>query len=142
VRIGVARHFFEHDHKASDETVRAIDSSLEVFKNLGAKIQDVTLPALSEWHAAGVLIMLSEGYAVHEAWLKSRPERYGEIMRDRIAMGAFLSGADYVAALRRRRELAAAMASVMKDLDILVSAAQPGEAPRIDRSEERRGGKG
>jgi aspartyl-tRNA(Asn)/glutamyl-tRNA(Gln) amidotransferase subunit A len=132
VRIGVARHFFERDHKASDDTVNAIDAALKVLRRLGCKVKEVKLPALGEWHAAGVLIMLGEGYAVHEAWLKSRPERYGEFLRDRISMGAFISAADYIAAQRRRRELAAAMQAVMEDVDILVSAGQPGEAPRIE----------
>jgi aspartyl-tRNA(Asn)/glutamyl-tRNA(Gln) amidotransferase subunit A len=136
VRVGVARHFFERDHKASDDTVNAIDGALRVLRRLGCIVKDVKLPALGEWHAAGMIIMLAEGYAVHEARLKSRPERYGEIMRDRISMGAFISAADYVAALRRRRELAAAMQAVMKDVEILVSAAQPGEAPKIDAVEK------
>jgi aspartyl-tRNA(Asn)/glutamyl-tRNA(Gln) amidotransferase subunit A len=132
IRIGVARHFFERDHEASDDTVKAIDAALHVLRRLGCKVKDVKLPALGEWHAAGLLIMLSEGYTVHEAWLKSRPERYGAMLRDRISMGAFISAADYVAALRRRRELAHAMREVMQDVDILVSAVQPGEAPKID----------
>ena len=132
IRIGVARHFFERDHEASEDTIKGIDGALRVLRRLGGKVKEVKLPALGEWHAAGLLIMLSEGYAVHEAWLKTRPERYGEMLRDRISMGAFISAADYVAALRRRRELAAAMRSSMQDVDILVSAAQAGEAPRID----------
>jgi aspartyl-tRNA(Asn)/glutamyl-tRNA(Gln) amidotransferase subunit A len=132
VRVGVARHFFEGDNKASDDTVNAIDGALKVLRRLGCKVKEVQLPALGEWHAAGLLIMLSEGYAVHEAWLKSQPERYGEIMRDRISMGAFISAADYVAAQGRRRELTAAMHTAMEDVDVLVSAVQPGEAPRID----------
>src|SRR5438105_10234674 len=31
IRIGVARHFFERDHQASEDTVRAIDSALKTF---------------------------------------------------------------------------------------------------------------
>lgn len=132
LRIGVVRHFFEADHKAGEETVRAIDAALATLSGLGASIREVRLSPLADWHAAGLLIMLTEGYAVHEAWLKSRPERYGELMRDRISMGAFISGADYVAALQRRRGLAAEMAAAMAEVDILASATQPGEAPRID----------
>jgi aspartyl-tRNA(Asn)/glutamyl-tRNA(Gln) amidotransferase subunit A len=132
VRVGVARHFFERDLKVSEDTLKAIDGALQALRRLGCKVKDVELPALGEWQAAGQLILLSEGYAVHEAWLKTRPERYGESLRDRIGMGAFISAADYIAAVRRRRELAAAMQAVMQDVDILVSAVQPGEAPRID----------
>jgi aspartyl-tRNA(Asn)/glutamyl-tRNA(Gln) amidotransferase subunit A len=132
LRIGVVRHFFERDHKAGEDTLRAIDGALATLRDLGASVRDVKLSPLEDWHAAGLLIMLTEGYAVHEDQLKSRPERYGELFRDRIGMGAFIAGADYVAALRRRRELAAEMAQAMQEVDLLVSAAQPGEAPRID----------
>jgi aspartyl-tRNA(Asn)/glutamyl-tRNA(Gln) amidotransferase subunit A len=132
VRIGVARHFFERDHQAGDDTIKGIDGALQGLRRLGGKVREVALPALGEWHAAGTLILLTEGYAVHETWLKTRPERYGENFRDRISMGAFISAADHVAALRKRRELAAAMQEVMRDVDILVSAVQPGEAARID----------
>ena len=132
LRIGVVRHFFETDNRAHEQTVRAIDAALATLSGLGASVREVRLSPLGDWHAAGLLILLTEGYAVHEAWLKSCPERYGERMRDTIAMGAFIPGADYAAALRRRRELAAEMASAMAEVDILVSAAQAGEAPRID----------
>ena len=63
--------------------------------------------------------------------MRTRFNDYGELFRDRVALAATFSGAD---SCRRRagaallcREMAAAMA----DLDIIVSASQPGEAPRI-----------
>ena len=56
---------------------------------------------------------------------------YGELFRDRIALAATVSGPDMVQTARRRRVLCQEMAAAMKDLDIIVSASQPGEAPRI-----------
>jgi len=131
VRIGVVRHWFEKDNKAEDQTVRAIDVALAVLKDLGAIVREVILSPLADWFAAGMIILLSEGYSVHERWFKSSPERYGESFRDRLAMGALLSAADYLPALRRRRELADEMAAAFTEVDILVSAAQPGEAAPI-----------
>ena len=43
-----------------------------------------------------------------------------------------MSGPDIVQATRRRRVLCREMAAAMENLDIIVSASQPGEAPRID----------
>ena len=75
--------------------------------------------------------MIAEAYALHEPWLKSRFNDYGESFRDRIALGGFIRAADYVAAIRQRRILCLEMKAAMADLDILVSAAAVGEAPRI-----------
>ncbi|MGE0224386.1 MAG: amidase [Acetobacteraceae bacterium] len=132
LRIGVVRHFFETDHPVSPATRKGIDDALDVFRDLGAEVRDVTLSPMIEYHAVGSIILTSEAYAVHEPWLKSRFNDYGELFRDRIGLGAFIRGVDYVQAMRRRRMLCAEVRDAMADLDILVSASQPGEAPLID----------
>jgi aspartyl-tRNA(Asn)/glutamyl-tRNA(Gln) amidotransferase subunit A len=132
LRIGVVRHFFETDHPVSDTTKRGIAHALDVFEHLGAEILDVTLSPMAEYHAAGSIILTAEAYAVHEPWLKSRFNDYGELFRDRIALGGFIRGVDYVQAIRRRRMLCEELRNAMADIDILVSAPQPGEAPKID----------
>ena len=76
--------------------------------------------------------MLSEAYAIHEANLRRRFTDYGEIFRDRMALAGLVSGADYVQALRRRRELVAELDRAMADLDLVMTAAAPSEAPPID----------
>jgi aspartyl-tRNA(Asn)/glutamyl-tRNA(Gln) amidotransferase subunit A len=77
-------------------------------------------------------IMLSEAYAIHEARLREGFTDYGEIFRDRVALAALISASDYVQALRCRRELAAEFATAMANLDIVITAATPNEAPAID----------
>ena len=131
LRIGVVRHFFEEDHPVSPATKRGIDHALEVFEHLGAEISDVTLSPMAEYHAVGSVILTAEAYAVHEPWLKERFNDYGELFRDRIALGGLIRGSDYVQAIRRRRLLSLELTRAMADLDILVSASQTGEAPKI-----------
>ncbi len=131
LRIGVVRHFFETDNPASPATRHGINHALDVFEHLGAEVSDVTLSPLDDYHACGSIIVTAEAYAVHEPWLKTRFNDYGELFRDRIALGAFIRGTDYVQALRRRRTLCLEVKSAMADLDVLVSASQPAEAPRI-----------
>ena len=132
LRIGVVRHFHETDHRASDATLEGIEGALDFFRKSGASVRDVELAPLMEWHGCNFLILVTEAYALHEPWMQSQFTDYGELLRDRMALGALVTGADYMQALRRRRELCAEMAHAMADLDILVTAAQPGEAPRID----------
>jgi aspartyl-tRNA(Asn)/glutamyl-tRNA(Gln) amidotransferase subunit A len=57
---------------------------------------------------------------------------YSEMLRDRVALAAMLSGPDIVQATRRRRVLCREMTDAMADLDVIVMASAPAEAPRID----------
>jgi len=132
MRIGVVRHFHEADHKVSEGMQRGIDHAIEVFRTLGAEIREVKLPPLADYSACGWLILVTEGFALHEYWMQTSLQNYGELLRDRMALGGLVSGADYVQAVRRRRELCVATAKVMQELDLLLTASQPAEAPRID----------
>ena len=131
LRIGVVRHFFETDNPVSPATRVGIDHALDVFEHLGAEIAEVTLSPMADYAACGWVIISSEAYAVHEPWLKARFNDYGELFRDRLALGGFIRATDYVQAMRRRRTLCEELKAVMAHHDILVSASAVGEAPKI-----------
>jgi len=131
VKIGVVRHFYEEDVQVSAEMKRGVEDAIAVYRGLGAEIRDVILPPLADWHACGFLILLTEAYAVHEAWFTTHFREYGELMREIVVLGAFISGADYLQALRRRRELCTAMADCMANVDILLTAGWQAEAPLV-----------
>jgi aspartyl-tRNA(Asn)/glutamyl-tRNA(Gln) amidotransferase subunit A len=78
-----------------------------------------------------MIIMLAEAYAVHEPWLRTRFNDYGKSFRDRVAPGAFIASADYMAATRHRRELQEKLARVMIDVDLLILPSTPVPAPLI-----------
>ena len=132
LRIGVVRHFFETDHRASDATRAGIDAAMDFFRKEGAEVRDITLSPAADYSAVGYLLMITEAFALHEPWMRERFMDYGELFRDRVALAATASGPDIVQANRRRRVLCREMAEAMEKLDIIVSASQPGEAPRID----------
>lgn len=132
LKVGVVRHFFEHDVPVATEVAGAMSESIRVLERLGADVSDVTLPPLQDWAAAGMLIMIAEAYTVHEPWLKTRYNDYGELFRDRVVMGAFISSGDYLAAVRMRRELRAALSRVMDEVDVLVLPTVSTPAPRME----------
>ena len=132
LRIGVIRHFHETDNPVSPATKKGIDDALDIFKSQGAEIRDVTLTPMMDYNAPGWVILTAEAYAVHEPWLKERFNDYGELLRDRLAFGALLRATDYVQAIRRRRVLCEEMRDAMADLDILITASAPAEAPKIN----------
>src|SRR5436305_741365 len=116
-----------------DATRNAIDTAAKQLAELGCSVRDVTLSPLPEWSACGMTIMLCEAYSIHEANLRRRFTDFGENFRDRMVLGGLVSGADYVQALRRRRELVAEFDNAMQSVDILMTAAAPSEAPPIDQ---------
>jgi aspartyl-tRNA(Asn)/glutamyl-tRNA(Gln) amidotransferase subunit A len=132
LRIGVVRHFFEADNRASDATRAGIDAAMDFFRQEGAEVRDITLSPAADYHAVGYLLMITEAFTLHAPWMRERFMDYGELFRDRVSLAAIVSGADIVQATRRRRVLCREMATAMADLDIIVSASQMGEAPRID----------
>jgi aspartyl-tRNA(Asn)/glutamyl-tRNA(Gln) amidotransferase subunit A len=132
LRVGLVRHFYETDNPANAATRQAIETAVRKFAELGCSVREVTLTPLSEWSACGVMIMLTEGYAIHEDNLRRRFTDYGAAFRGRMALAGLITGADYVQATRRRRELVAEFDRAMADLDLIVTASSPSEAPRID----------
>ena len=131
LRIGVVRHFHELDHPVSAATKQGIEDALDIFRNQGAEVRDVSLSPMMDYNAPGWVILTAEAYAVHEPWLKERFNDYGELLRDRLAFGALLRASEYVQALRRRRVLCLEMRDAMADIDVLITASAPGEAPKI-----------
>jgi aspartyl-tRNA(Asn)/glutamyl-tRNA(Gln) amidotransferase subunit A len=120
LRVGVVRHFFETDLLTDPETIAALETSVKVLRDMGAVVTDVALQPYGVYTDVGSLISRSEAFAIHQHWLRTTPEKYGTFGRHRLMAGAFISAADYINALRKRTELIAGMADVMKTVDILV----------------------
>ncbi len=125
-------HFHETDYQVSAGTRRGIDGAVATFRGLGAEIREVQLSPLQDWMACGSLISIVERAAAYEEWARTRLGDFGERVRSRLMLGAFVSGVDYVQAVRRRRELRAQLQRAMTELDVVLTAAQPAEAARID----------
>src|SRR5271169_6458198 len=85
LRIGLIRHFYENDNPADEATRQGIAAAVRVFEDLGCSVGELRLSPLADWAACGVMIMLAECYAIHEATLRERFVDYGELFRDRMA---------------------------------------------------------
>lgn len=130
-RVGLIRHMHEVDNPVSPATLKGIEETAAILRKLGATVVDVTLPSLQEFNAAGWVTLSGEAWAVHEEWMRTRPLKYGEFLRGRLALGGLLSAGDYIQAQRKRRELIARSFAAAADVDLLLTAAAPGEAPKI-----------
>ena len=122
VKLGLPRHyFFDPDPSVNPEVVAAVETAVSVLEDLGAHVEEVSLPSLEHVRAANSVIMVSEAYAYHEPNLKARPQDFGEIVRGRFRVGALMSAADYLQAQRVRTLARREFAEVLKGVDLLVT---------------------
>lgn len=127
--IGYVRNFSDG---ASDDMAAGIEAALDELSRLGARIVEVELPPMRLFQAAYRAICGSEGFAVHAHDLRTRPHLYARITRERLMVGAFVTGADYVQGQRLRRELTAAVDHALEGVDFLATATILAPAPRIE----------
>lgn len=135
LRIGVLRHFYNRDMVADPEMATGIEAAIKTLEELGAVVREVSTHPLSEYFACNRIILSSEAYAIHEAWLRERPEDYGGRTRQRLLSGAFVKAADYINANRVRRKLSRAFHALFEDLDVIVTASAMDPPCRIDDDE-------
>ena len=132
LRIGVIRHFYTHDMQADAEMAAGIETAIQRLAELGAEIREITIAPLAEYAACNRTILTGEAFAIHENWMRERPQDYGALARERLMAGAFVRAADYVNATRLRRKLANAFHALFTDIDVALTASSMDPACRID----------
>ena len=135
LRVGVIRHFYTRDMEADAEMTAGIDAAVMKLAGLGAKVREVQTAPLPEYLACNRVILTSEAFAIHENWMRTRPEDYGALARERLMAGAFVRAAEYINATRLRRKLAQDFHALFADLDVIVTASSLDPACRIDDAE-------
>jgi aspartyl-tRNA(Asn)/glutamyl-tRNA(Gln) amidotransferase subunit A len=131
LRIGVLRHMYERDVDSPADAKTAMEGALDVFRSLGATIEDAHIRPSMEYYDVKIVGAESELYAVHEPVLRRRLSDFGEDFLGR-SLGALLfSGSDYVQASRERRAMIAEMAPIYERYDVLLTLG-PGPAPRLE----------
>jgi aspartyl-tRNA(Asn)/glutamyl-tRNA(Gln) amidotransferase subunit A len=132
LRVGVIRHFYTRDMKADPEVAAGIDAAVAKLAELGAEVREIQTVPLVEYNACNRTILTSEAFALHEKWMRERPQDYGALARERIMAGAFVRAADYINATRLRRKMADAFHALFAGIDVAVTASSMDSPCRID----------
>ena len=135
LKVGVLRAFHEEQRPVSAGTAQGIDNTIRCLLDAGASVETIELPSLFDYQACGYVILLSEAFFVHGERLRTDFYSFGELMRERLCLGALIGAHDYVRAMRWRPVLTAAMAEALSRCDVLLTAAMPAEASRLDVTE-------
>jgi aspartyl-tRNA(Asn)/glutamyl-tRNA(Gln) amidotransferase subunit A len=128
-KIGVSRAFFFDE--CDPDVARAVEASLDVFRQLGATVEDMTLPDMSAAHAAGTVMLFAEAAAYHAADLRQRPDAFSDEVRALLEMGSFYTAVQYVQAQRLRRHLTTETCRALAPYDAMVMPTSPVPATPI-----------
>jgi len=131
LRLGWPRdYFFE---SIDPEVVTAMNAAARSFEELGAVIEEVSLPHVRDGDAPSTAIALAEATHVHESegWYPAHSADYGDDVRKRLEMGRDVRAVDYLAAFDDRKRVLADFDSAFKRVDAILAPAAPIVAPRI-----------
>jgi aspartyl-tRNA(Asn)/glutamyl-tRNA(Gln) amidotransferase subunit A len=128
VRIGVVR---ELDDGLSDEVAHSFNAALETLRALGATVDRVTIPSLPMAGVMNGIITWAEALEIHEDWMRTRPQDYGDDVRRILEIGMMTTAASYIRAQRARARTLAESLAVLTDHELLVAPASAVVAPKI-----------
>ena len=133
VKVGLPRHyFFGPDPSVNSEVVSTVEKAVAALQELGAQVEEVSIPSLEHVRAANSVIMVTEAYAFHEPNLKSRPQDFGEIVRGRFRIGGLLKASDYLQAQRVRQWCRREFGDALRKVDLLVTPTMTQPAPAFE----------
>jgi aspartyl-tRNA(Asn)/glutamyl-tRNA(Gln) amidotransferase subunit A len=122
----------EYIEAADSEVLAAIRATAEVFRKLGAQVDEVELPWLREAALANSLMTPADGAAYHRERLQEHPDWFGADIRQRLEMGAAYTSSEYALARRKQAEVRRRGELFFQNYDALLLPSTPISAPHIE----------
>ncbi|MFT8244939.1 amidase [Roseomonas sp. BN140053] len=140
LRVGVPTNGFLGEGTPVEAAVHAATA---VLAARGARLVPILLPYAAAATAYLIVIMRSEGAAVHERWMRTRPADYGPSLSGKIYCGYAIPAPLYVEALRARGPILRAFAAEVFDaVDVIAMPTIPGCLPTLAATDVDAGGAG
>ena len=128
-RVGIPREYF---FDLMDPQVgEAMHRTAGVLEELGATVDEVSIPVLDHSLAISSTILQAEAAEVHADHLRDRAHDIGEDVRTRLYEGALTLATDYIKAQRARSIFNQQFAGAMERFDVLLAPTCPIGAPRM-----------
>lgn len=119
--IGVVRDLGPSNELLDAANRAGLEDMVRVLTAEGARVIEVSLPApTTDYRDVTTIIGQSESYSIHEEDFLKRSSDMGLALRDKMMAGCTMRAADYLAAIRRRRELARSTDALLHTVDALI----------------------
>lgn len=133
LRVGYSRAWYASDPATLPEITEGIERALAHLDGLGAIVEECELPPYEVFDACGRVILMAEGFAVHEENLRRSPRSFGRFTYQKLMPGAGVGASDLLRAREVRGRLGAALdRRVFIDHDVLITACGQTTAARFD----------
>ncbi|MDP6548837.1 MAG: amidase [Dehalococcoidia bacterium] len=129
LRIGLIRELHESEDM-HPEVKQAVERSVEVFRDLGAQVRDVSIPLVPWAGSVFVGIADTEGAGARDDILRAKPGELDRATRTRLQAAALMPAKVYNRAARARVLLRRQFMEALEQVDVLVSPTSPYPAPK------------
>ena len=132
LRIGLPQ---EHFYDTIDAEVKeALAAAAGVLGELGATVEEVSIPVLNYSLPISGTILFAEAAEVNLEHLRDRAGDLGPDVRTRLEVGVMTPASDYIKAQRARTVFDREIGDAMRRYDVLLAPATPITAPRIGQA--------
>jgi aspartyl-tRNA(Asn)/glutamyl-tRNA(Gln) amidotransferase subunit A len=134
LKLGLPREYFFAS--VSEDIREAVKSAVRSFEQLGAIVEEVSLPNINDGDDASTTIALAEATHYHQSqgWFPAHLAEYGDDVRKRLEMGLDIRAADYLAAREIQKSVRAEFDAVLTRVDAIIAPTVPITAPRIGQN--------
>jgi aspartyl-tRNA(Asn)/glutamyl-tRNA(Gln) amidotransferase subunit A len=131
LKLGLPREYFFTS--VSTDIREAVKSAVHSFEELGAIVEEVSLPNINDGDDASTTIALAEAVHYHQSqgWFPAHSADYGDDVRKRLEMGLEIRAADYLAAREVQQRVRAEFDAVLTRVDAIIAPTTPITAPLI-----------
>ncbi|HEY6419173.1 MAG TPA: amidase [Candidatus Binataceae bacterium] len=128
IRIGVIR---ELNDGLSDDVAKSFHAAIDQFRSLGAVVDEATIPSLPLAGVITGIIVSGEALEIHEDWIRTRRQDYGEDVRRLLENGMMTTATAYIRAQRARARVLAEASAALASRDVLIAPGSAIGAPKI-----------
>jgi aspartyl-tRNA(Asn)/glutamyl-tRNA(Gln) amidotransferase subunit A len=130
LRVGIVRELVSGADTNPDVRA-AVLAAAEQLRELGAKVEEISLPLVRLAGAVFMALGDSEGAGAPQVWLRERASEYDAATRRRLIAASLLPTASYHQAARARALITRDVLAAFARVDILLAPTQPRPAPVI-----------
>lgn len=130
IRVGIINYQLDSD-LVEPEVRQAFLRATSVLGDLGASVEEVSVPLIESAAVATSVILLAEPAINHHDWIRHRFQDYGHDNRIGLSMGSIIPAQAYYKAQKLRSMLSEQIYGLFESYDVLVTPTMGTEAMEI-----------
>ena len=133
LKVGLVKEFTDPEvSPATAATLDAISAATEVLTELGAEVQQVSLPLAPVAGLASRTISAVERGGLHPEWIRERADDFHPNIRVQLMTGELIPGTVYNKAQKMRSMIRAQTLEMLESVDVLLMPTSPAPAQVMD----------